>query len=501
LTAIGAVYTPDWLADHVLDVIGWQPADDLLDPTCGDGAFLRAAVRRRLAAGADDPLRGLRGIDIDPAAVRAARASLRGLAGGEGAIEVGDALAATAQAHFVVGNPPWLRWSALPRAYGARVKALGAVGRDRWVGGIEPDVATVITQHAVRSLVAPGGTLAFLITGTVFANESGERLRRFDGAEVVLVEDYAALRPFAESVHATLLVLRRDGRTTYPVPYRVHRRDGVEELLAAPVPGTEAGPWLKGTRRQHATWRRIFGRGAYRARKGVTTDLNGAFFVRAEMDGATAPGGGATVRVTNDPAHGRKPLPRVTADVEAEHVFPLLRGRELGRAPTLHVLVPQRGMHGDPDLARTAPLTHSYLERFRPALERRSSLRRYQPGAPYWSLWNVGPYTFSPHKVAWREIAGRFRAAYVGPEVIVCDHKLYFVPCGSEDEARYLTNVLNARPVAEAITAYAAQLSLGASVVEYLAIPRYDAADGRHREIARAPDDALVLSLLGPGAP
>jgi hypothetical protein len=187
--------------------------------------------------------------------------------------------------------------------------------------------------------------------------------------------------------------------------------------------------------------------------------------------------------------------------VESEHVFPLLRGRDLGGPPALHVLVPQRGMHGDPELPRTAPLTHAYLERFRPALEQRSSLRRYQPGAPYWSLWNVGPYTFSPHKVVWREIADRFRAAYVGPEVIVCDHKLYFVPCDDEAEARYLTNVLNAPTVTEAIGAYAAQLSLGASVVEYLALPRFDAADPRHREIAEAPDDALVLSLLAPGAP
>jgi hypothetical protein len=491
LTPVGAVYTPDWLADHVLDVIGWPPDDELLDPTCGDGAFLRAAVRRRIAAGSRDLLAGVRGIDIDPAAVQAARAALHALTGAEADVQVGDALDATAQARWVVGNPPWVRWSALPAEYAARVKTLGSV--NRWVGGIEPDVATVITDHAVRSLLAPGGTLAFVITGTVFANESSERFRRFDGAGVQLVEDYAAIRPFAEATKPTLLVLRKGETTTYPVPYRVHRPAGVEELLAAPVPGTEAGPWLKGTAEQHATWRQIFGgRGAYRARKGVTTDLNGAFFVRAEMRGETA-------TISNDPALGRKDLPRVTAEVEAEHVFPLLRGRDLHTGPSLHVLVPQRGMHGDPDLATTAPLTHAYLERFRPALERRSSLRRYQPGRPYWSLWNVGPYTFSPHKVAWREISGRFQAASVGPAV--CDHKLYFVPCDSEGEARYLANVLNAPTVSAAIGAYASQLSLGASVVEYLAIPRYDAADERHRAIAEAPDDARVLSLLAPGAP
>jgi hypothetical protein len=494
LTPVGAFYTPDWLADHVLDAIGWRPEDDLLDPTCGDGAFLRAAVRRRLKAGSADPLAGLRGIDLDPVAVRAARAAIRDMVGREPAIEVGDALDASDQARFVVGNPPWVRSSALPAAYAARVKAVGAVGRDRWIGGIEPDVATVITQHAVRSLLGPGGTLAFVMTGSVFSTEASDGFRRFDGTKVMFVEDYAALRPFAAANHATLLVLRRDEPTTYPIPYTVYRRDGVERLLAAPVPGTEAGPWLKGSKKQHRTWRRIFGRGAYRARKGITSDLNGAFFVRAEICGRTA-------TISNDPSLGRKPLPRVTAEVEAEHVFPLLRGRDLTTGPALHVLVPQRGMHGDPDLPRTAPLTHAYLERFRPALERRSSLRRYQPGRPYWSLWNVGPYTFSAHKVVWREISGRFQAAYVGPDVVVCDHKLYFVPCASEAEGRYLNAILNAPTVAEAVSAYASQLSLGASVVEYLAIPRYDPSHGLHREIAEAPDDALVLSLLAPGAP
>ena len=102
--------------------------------------MVRSCARR--CAAASQPARAtssrLRGIDIDPAAVNAARVAIRELAGAEPEIEVGDALDATGEARFVVGNPPWVRWSALPPAYAARVKALGAVGRDRWVGGIGP---------------------------------------------------------------------------------------------------------------------------------------------------------------------------------------------------------------------------------------------------------------------------------------------------------------------------------------------------------------------------
>ena len=46
--ALGEVYTPDWLAGHALDEMGWRPSNQLLDPTCGTGTFILEAVRRRL---------------------------------------------------------------------------------------------------------------------------------------------------------------------------------------------------------------------------------------------------------------------------------------------------------------------------------------------------------------------------------------------------------------------------------------------------------------------
>ncbi|MGH3622650.1 MAG: hypothetical protein ACRDQ5_12790 [Sciscionella sp.] len=58
------------------------------------------------------------------------------------------------------------------------------------------------------------------------------------------------------------------------------------------------------------------------------------------------------------------------------------------------------------------------------------------------------------------------------------------MPCETEDEAAYLTAFLNAPLVARAVAAYAAQLSLGVSVVEYLLIPRHDRDSAVHRELA-----------------
>ena len=45
---LGEYYTPDWLAEHVLDQVGYtgQPGQRLLDPACGSGTFLMLALRR-----------------------------------------------------------------------------------------------------------------------------------------------------------------------------------------------------------------------------------------------------------------------------------------------------------------------------------------------------------------------------------------------------------------------------------------------------------------------
>ena len=56
--ALGEYYTPDWLAEHVLDSVDYRGTDRLrlLDPTCGSGVFLLAAIRR-IRAAADGSIR------------------------------------------------------------------------------------------------------------------------------------------------------------------------------------------------------------------------------------------------------------------------------------------------------------------------------------------------------------------------------------------------------------------------------------------------------------
>jgi hypothetical protein len=154
-------------------------------------------------------------------------------------------------------------------------------------------------------------------------------------------------------------------------------------------------------------------------------------------------------------------------------------------------------------LPLSAPATYRFLARFEEELKRRSSLRRFQSRQVFWSLWSTGPYTFADYKVLWREMGGgTFAAAYIGPyddpilgtRVVIPDHKLYFIACSEEQEAAYLTAVLNAPIIATAVASYAAQLSLGASVAEYLKLPKYVPTDSGHRRLA---DIAIAITQRG----
>lgn len=643
--ALGEVYTPDWLAEYVLDRVGWSTEDDLLDPTCGTGTFILEALKRRLlnvkgsSIDPSDILHGIYGFDLNPLAVLAAKASMvvtlsahfdpdkpvtlpvfladainvavpdahnlfrhslqtelgpreflipaklarsptlfttfwtlrRCIAADMDADAIWTAIepslsslalstseeravAATVETlldlhgrgwdgiwcavladrfaagaihsvSHIIGNPPWVKWSHLPPDYARFIKplcqTLNAFSEDRYVGGIESDISTIITMQAIETWLSPKGTLAFLITATLFSNESSQGFRRMKDqsgktmAGFKFVEDFKSIAPFdGVTNHPSLMVLKQGRPTKYPIPYRVweyasarpRRLDTaasflrvaeVTQLEACPVPGTDAGPWLKGSKAEQKLWGELFDGArtpSYKARKGITTDLNGVFFVRTGSERGTR------VTVKNDPSIGRKKgIPIVERLIENEHVFPLARGRGLKRFCAMtdsdfKVIVPQRGMHGDAALPSTAPHTYRFLEHFRRWLEDRGSYRRYQRNQPYWSTWSTGPYTFSPYKVLWKEMSGsRFCAAYVGAEnvgaagrkVVIPDHKLYFVPVSTKAEAQYLTAILNARTIARAIGGYAAQLSLGVSVIEYLKIPKFEKDNVRHQRLAQ----------------
>jgi hypothetical protein len=142
------------------------------------------------------------------------------------------------------------------------------------------------------------------------------------------------------------------------------------------------------------------------------------------------------------------------------------------------------------EMRRVFPLASAYLQRFESMLRQRPAFKRYfNPDAPFYSLFNIGEYTFAPWKVVWREQALPFTAAVVGSafgKIAVPDHKLMIVPLTSEAEAHYVCAVLNSLPVSAAVAAYTIETQIDTHVLDHIAVPRFDSAQPVHRALASA---------------
>lgn len=105
---LGEYYTPDWLAREIVDAVVTDPLNQrVLDPACGSGSFIFAAVRKYLTAAkadgrssaqaVDGLLDHVIGIDVHPVAVHLARATwtLAARDALEGAVAEGQSVNAT----------------------------------------------------------------------------------------------------------------------------------------------------------------------------------------------------------------------------------------------------------------------------------------------------------------------------------------------------------------------------------------------------------------------
>jgi hypothetical protein len=190
-------------------------------------------------------------------------------------------------------------------------------------------------------------------------------------------------------------------------------------------------------------------------------------------------------------------------EVENELLFPLIKGagqlhRYVCDRPSAWVIVPNRSVRRgatEEQFAAQYPLAHAHFrwvqEQTEGALSRRSSYRRALGSLPFFFIYNVGPYTFAPWKVAWAEISSRFCASVVGPVIeprlgelsAVLDHKVYFAACDDERCADFVCAFLNSQIVRERVEAVRVRLQTGA-LLHQLKVPAFDPSIGAHRELA-----------------
>lgn len=228
----GAWYTPDVLVDHLVSVALDDfavPADrplEVLDPSCGDGAFL-AGVRRVLGSRAR-----LTGVDVDPGAVAAARAALPGAE-----IVEADALGrdwGERRFDLVVGNPPFLNQLARATTRG---------GRSRYGGGPYADAAAEFLALSVALARADGGRVCLVLPQSLLTARDAGSVRAGVAGSAALRHLWHSTAPvFDAAVHTCALVAER-GATQGPVTRSVGL--GFERRVPVPL-GRSWGALLLG---------------------------------------------------------------------------------------------------------------------------------------------------------------------------------------------------------------------------------------------------------------
>ena len=436
------------------------------------------------------------------------------------------------QCHYIVGNPPWVNWEHLPDEYRRstmklwdhyglfpkREKAMETI-----LGAAKYDISMLMTYVAMDKYLGRGGKLGFVLTQSLFKTSgAGQGFRRFVLPDRVpfgplVVEDMVELKPFEGAANRTAVAVFAKGHTVrYPVSYQywLKKREGrgsgigfdtpyeavTKDLItyrdwkAEPVDQKDlTSAWITGRPKVLKALRRILGPSPYTARAGTYTGANAVYWV--EITGER-PGG--SLVVANITEGAKRAVAQTHAAVEDDLVYPLLRGEDLGRwkaMPEAHIIVThekEMRLKAIP-VARMEtdfPKTFAYLKRFESVLKRRAAFHRYfKDDAPFYSIFNIGEYTFAPYKVVWRRVADVMDAAVIEKgnlvgkrKVVIPDATCQMVPFDDHQDAHYLCAVLNSSPARLAIQSYIV-LHPDSHILKNISIPIFSKANQAHLKL------------------
>jgi len=178
-------FTPEVVVQFMFDLVGFDPLWKVMDPACGDGAFLKEALKRGASVVA--------GMDIDPEAIEAAQENLHKFGGRfrllcqNGLMDIG-CNSGFWKEHYdlVIGNPPFAssKWrvrdkETLRQFTLAQIEdekhtfQLPLLGESlRPVKTRESQVIEVLFLERFIQLARPGGKVTIILPEGIFANSN-----------------------------------------------------------------------------------------------------------------------------------------------------------------------------------------------------------------------------------------------------------------------------------------------------------------------------------------
>lgn len=213
----GGYYTSSAIADWLCAWAIRSPKDRVLEPSCGDGAFLEAAAKRFSELGTRGPAiaRQLTGVEIVAAEAEKARTRLLDALAlrASGVVNNSDFFSwwqATEQPVFdaVIGNPPFIRYQTFPEPHRSLAMALMVEQ------GLKPNRLTNIWVPFVVAAVAslrPGGRLALVLPAELLQVTYASQLRSFLTDRFARIDIVACNELLFEKAEQEVVLLLADG--------------------------------------------------------------------------------------------------------------------------------------------------------------------------------------------------------------------------------------------------------------------------------------------------
>ena len=405
--------------------------DVVVEPTCGQGSFVKASMDCFPAA------RLIYGFDVHSEYVDELRDGLPKENGQKCRIEQRDFFHVNWADFFarvegnllVIGNPPWVTNAALgaleSQNLPQKTNFQGLNGFAAKTGKANFDISEWMLIKILEALNRKKACLALLCktsTARKTLRHAWVNHLNIGRASLHLID---AQKHFGVSVDACLLV--------------IHTGLSEEAHVASVYPGLSfenktfsiglAGRDLVADIDEYLRLQDIDGIAYYAWRSGVKHDASSVM------------------------EFARKPLAFVNGlgeecALETTFMFPLLKSSDIGNGrlvPRRWVLLTQRRPSDDTrQIETTAPRTWQYLVNHGASLDKRRSII-YRKRARF-AVFGVGEYTFAAWKVAISGFYKNLRFEAIGKHCgkpVVLDDTCYFISCDSELEARFICELLN----------------------------------------------------------
>ena len=231
----GGYYTSPVIAQALCNWAVRKPSDTVLEPSCGDGVFAEAVIKRLSVLGQLGPsVRSqIQGIEVSFPEANKARARVESLIGGDSgdSIECDDYFEWYLQNcermyDCVVGNPPFVRYQNFPepsRTQAMRALEFLGLKANRLTNIWVPFVAAATSQ------LKPGGRLAMVIPAELLQVSYASQLREFLISQFDSIDLLACNEMLFEDAEQEVVLLLADGKTQKSKGDHSCRIDLVEE--------------------------------------------------------------------------------------------------------------------------------------------------------------------------------------------------------------------------------------------------------------------------------